>query len=619
MEQPSRPPSSSKLRTREAAFTPSSFDAEKRTVGVTFSTGAPRTLRDFEGPFIERLSMEPKAVNLSQLSGAPVLNSHDRFDVRSILGTVETPAVDGTAGVATLRFSSRPEVQGIVQDIGAGIIRNVSVGYSVQRWEVSKAADGTRTKTAVRWTPAEISLTAIPADPYAKMRTAEDDDGDCDCPEGEECECDESEDSMTKSATVPDQIRSAAALLGITGDFPEQLATREGITIEAARPELLAHLQQQTPRIDGRTSVTITRDGHDGFMDRALNAVAHRIAPGRIKLEDGAQVWVGRRLADIGREFCRMAGVSTLGSDDAIFQRWGSLHTTSDFGNFLAELFNKQLLPRFLMAPSGLKEVTRRSTANDFRLKHVYRNSPMGQLQPLGQHGEFQRTTKADAKAESYAVQSFAAVFGISRQTLTNDDLGVFSDIGASLAQQSAEFENQQLANQLVSNPLMSDGNALFSAAHGNLAATPGAIATQTLSDARLAMRLQVNQNNQAINIRPTVLLTSATNETAAQAALAEIYPTQVNYVNVFTDFVRLVIDPRLDLLGQTKGWYLFADTGYAPVLEDSYLSGYEGPRVFTRVGFQGGSDIDGTEVLCQLDYGVGAIGWQGGYYNAGA
>ena len=86
-----------------------------------------------------------------------------------------------------------------------------------------------------------------------------------------------------------------------------------------------------------------------------------------------------------------------------------------------------------------------------------------------------------------------------------------------------------------------------------------------------------------------------------------------------FTDFVRLVIDPRLDLLGQPKGWYLFADTGYAPVLEDSYLSGYEGPRVFTRVGFQGGSDLDGTEVLCQLDYGVGAIGWQGGYYNAGA
>ena len=287
--------------------------------------------------------------------------------------------------------------------------------------------------------------------------------------------------------------------------------------------------------------------------------------------------------------------------------------------NFLEQLFNKQLLPRFLMAPSGLKEVTRRSTANDFRKKNVYRNSPMGQLMPLNEHGEFQRTTKADVKPESYAVESFAAVFGITRQTLVNDDMGVFSDIGASLSQQSAEFENLQLATLLISNPLMSDGNALFSAAHGNLAAAGAAISEATLTAARLAMRLQVNQNNQPINVRPAFLLAPATQETLAQQILAAIYPTQVNFVNVFEDFVKLVIDPRLDLAGQTTAWYLFADTGATPVLEDSYLSGYEGPRVFTRVGFQGGSNLDGTEVLCQLDYGVGVIGSQGAYKNPGA
>ncbi|HEY7334334.1 MAG TPA: prohead protease/major capsid protein fusion protein [Bryobacteraceae bacterium] len=612
-------PRSSKLLTRAATLAPSSFDAAKRTVQVVWSTGAPRQLHDFEGPFTERLDMTPAAVNLSQLRGAPVLNSHDRFDVRSILGAVENPSVDGERGIATLRFSERPEVAGIVKDIGDGIISRVSVGYSVQRWDVAKDASGNRTKTAARWTPAEVSLTAIPADPGARTRSAANDGEEDDLPDEEDDDDDEEDDMKTKSATVPDQIRSAATLLGLTGDFVEGLATREGVTIENARAELLAQLQRQTPRIDARTSVTIARDEHEGFLARALNAVAHRVAPGKVKLEESAAPWVGRRLADIGREFLRIAGASTLGGDDAIFQRWGALHTTSDFGNFLAELFNKQLLPRFLLAPSGLKEVTRRSTANDFRLKHVYRNSPMGQLMPLNQHGEFQRTTKADVKPESYAVQSFAAVFGISRQTLVNDDLGVFSDIGASLAQQSAEFENEQLAKLLVSNPAMSDGQPLFSAAHGNLASAPGVIDETGLTNARFAMRLQVNQNGQALNIRPSVLLTSAASETVAQKAIAGIYPTQTNYVNPFTDFVRLVIDPRLDLLGQPKGWYLFADTGYAPVLEDSYLTGYEGPRVFTRVGFQGGSDLDGTEVLCQLDYGAGVIGYQGGYYNPGA
>ena len=606
-----------KLLTRQATFAPASYDPAKRTVGVVWSTGAPVLRYDFEGPFTERLSMAPDAVDLSELRGAPVLNSHDRFDVRQILGVVESPSVDGTQGIATVRFSDRPEVAGIARDVEAGIISRLSAGYKVSQWAVSKDSAGNRTKTATRWTPVELSFTAVAADPGARTRQA-DDEEECDCPPGtppEECHCDEEDDTTMTKAAIPDQIRSAATLLGITGDFVETLATRDGVTIEAARSELLAHLGQSGPRIDGRA--TVQRDEHDDFTNRALNALAHRIDH-RIELRADAQVFVGRRMADIGREILRLAGASTLGGDDEIFRRWGALHTTSDFGSFLEQLFNKQLLPRFLMAPSGLKEVTRRSTANDFRAKNVYRNSPMGQLMPLNEHGEFQRTTKADVKPESYSVAPFAAVFGISRIALVNDDMGIFSDIGASLAQQSAEFENHQIATLLISNPVMSDGNKLFSTTHGNVAATPTQVNEAGLTAARLAMRLQTNQNGQPINVRPMYLLTAAAQETTAQKALAAIYPTQTNYVNAFTDFVRLVIDPRLDLLGQTAGWYLFADTGTTPVLEDSYLSGYEGPRVFTRVGFRDGSDLDGTEVLCQLDYGCGAIGWQGAYYNPG-
>jgi hypothetical protein len=354
-------------------------------------------------------------------------------------------------------------------------------------------------------------------------------------------------------------------------------------------------------------------------MDRMTNAAAHRANP-NIKLREDARPWADRRLSDIGREFLRLNGESTLGNDSDIFMRWGALHSTTDFTNFLNQFFNKQLLIAYKIAPSGLKLCARRSAVADFRLKHIYRNSPQGQLLPVLPNGEFQRVTKADVVPETYQVQSYAAVFGISRQTLVNDDLGVFNDIAAQLSLQAAEFENQQLASLLVSNPIMSDGNALFSVAHNNLASTPAAIADTTLTSARLAMRLQVNQNGQPIDVRPAYLVAPATQETTAQKGIAAIYPTQTNAVNVFTDFVALVVEPRLDhLSGQTLPWYLFADVATVPVLEYSYLSGYEGPRVFTRVGFAGGSDIDGTEVLCQLDFGAGAISWQGAYKNPGA
>jgi hypothetical protein len=73
---------------------------------------------------------------------------------------------------------------------------------------------------------------------------------------------------------------------------------------------------------------------------------------------------------------------------------------------------------------------------------------------------------------------------------------------------------------------VMSDGNALFSAAHGNLAAAGGAIADTTLTAARLALRMMTNQNGQPISVEPKFLLSSATQETTAQKGLAAIYPS---------------------------------------------------------------------------------------------
>jgi len=349
-----------------------------------------------------------------------------------------------------------------------------------------------------------------------------------------------------------------------------------------------------------------------------LNVVGHRCTPS-IPLREDARPWANRRLADVGREFLRVSGESTLGSDAEVFLRWGALHTTSDFGNFLEQLFNKFLIVAYKIAPSGLKLLARASTVVDFRLKHVYRNSPMGPLLPVNEHGEFKRVDKSDVKAESYAIAAYAGVFGISRQALVNDDLGIFNDIAMQLSIQAAEFENQQLAQLLVSNPTMSDGVALFHSSHGNLAGSGAAISDTTLTAARLALRLMTNQNGQPISVEPRYLLAPATKETDGQKEIAAIYHTQTNYVNVFTDFVRLVVDPRLDHLGQTTQWYVFGDVATVPVLEYSYLTGYEGPRVYTRVGFAGGSDIDGTEVLCQLDFGCGVISYQGAYKNPGA
>jgi len=418
--------------------------------------------------------------------------------------------------------------------------------------------------------------------------------------------------------TLVNQIRASGALLGIAGDFIDTLIARDGMTLENARGELLKHVRDAAPRIDSRAHVETVRDETEGFIERAANAIAHRINPA-IKLRDDARPWYGRRMADIAREMLRQRGLNSLGSDGEIIDRAIGLHTTSDYSNFLAELFNKQLLEQYALAASGLKLLARRSTVNDFRQKHIYRDSPMGKLQKVGENGEFRRIDKPDVKPENYAIATYAAVFGISRQALVNDDMSVFSDIASELSMQAAEFENAQLAALLISNPVMADTFALFSSQHGNLAASGGAIADTTLTAARLAMRLSVNQNGQPIAVSPKYLLCAATQETTAEKGLAAIYPATTANANVFTGALSLIVDPRLDAAGQTLPWYVFGDPQLVPTIEFSYLSGSEGPHVETRSGFAQGSDIDGTEVLCRLDFGCGAISTVGAYKNPGA
>lgn len=99
------------LLTRRADLAPASANRDDRTVEVIWSTGAPVRRRDMAGPFVERLSLDPLAVDLSRLQGASVLDAHRQSAVRDVLGSVQTATVDGQRGTALIRFSSRPEVE----------------------------------------------------------------------------------------------------------------------------------------------------------------------------------------------------------------------------------------------------------------------------------------------------------------------------------------------------------------------------------------------------------------------------------------------------------------------------------------------------------------------------
>jgi len=576
----------SDLFIRAAQFEPSTYDADKRTVQVIFSTGADVQRADFEGPYLERLSLDPAAVNLTELIGGPVLDNHDRFSgVRAILGVVDSAAVDGGRGIATVRFSERHEA--IARDVQTGIISRVSVGYTVQRWEISKRADGMRIKTAVAWTPKEISFTALGADPGARTRSE-------------------------PTVNLHEQIRQMTALLGLPPAFAEGLVGRSDITtIEQARSEALAELSRNVPSIQNRAPVAyVTRDANDNLVERLADGLRARFNP--LHTPQAGREFAYCSIADIARRCLEFRGGSTLGSAADVITR--AAHTTSDFSAVLAEVFNKELLA-FRVSSTPVTQVFRRATVSDFRARHVLEISDGPGLEKIGENGEIRFGTISDKELASYKIGSYARGFALSFQAMVNDDMGALADLSGKMSRGARSWFGGFLVDTILANPKLADNKGVFHADHGNLATAGEGPSDSTIQDGKNAIRLQKDLSGNVLNVQPRFIVAPVALESTIDKLLATLYPQQPAEAQTAARNLTPIIDGRFDAKGQTQAWYLFADPAEAPVFEYAELSGYEGPRVETQQAFR----TLGIELRVVWHLGAGAIDHRGAWKNPGA
>ncbi len=607
--------------TRRASFAPQSVNPDARTVDVIWSTGAPVKRRDFDGSYIERLSLAPKAVDLSRLIGASVLDAHRQTAVRDVLGTVRDATVTGKEGTATIQFSARPEVKPIWQDVTAGILRHISVGYSVEEWADS-TEDGNRVRTATRWTPHEISLVPSPADPGATVRMEDNNmEHQTIAPEDTPAQTtitndNAGTDNIQTRATINTEIRSIANVAGLDQSFVDGLIDRQANADEARS----AAFDELAKRGGGDIRTEQTRvelmDSHDDPETRARQmgeALYSRINPGH-EISEPARRYAYATPVDMAKELLTLRGFQTTGLSPAtLITR--ALHTTSDFPIILGDTVGRTLRDAYQTAPSGIRRLGRQTSAKDFRSinKLMLGEAPM--LEKLNEHGEIKAGTMTEAK-EAYKVETWARKIGITRQVLVNDDLGAFSDLARRMGQAAAETEARILVNLLESNsgngPKMDDTKALFHADHGNKAGTGAVISDITLSAARLALRTQKGLSGQPVRVTPKYLLVPPALETTAEKWLATVAAAKAADVNPFSGSLSLVVEPRL---ASATRWYITADPSEIDGLEFAYLAGGEGPQVESKSGW----DVDGVEIRVILDYGAGFVDHRGWYANAGA
>lgn len=161
------------IYTRGARFEAQKAMNDTRTIPLVWSTGATVRRRDVMTgkEFDEILSLHPDHVNLSRLIGAPLLDSHQHEGVVGVIGVVEKAWLEDQMARALVRFSRSERAEPIYQDVIDGILRQVSVGYKVNRWQTTAGDDNTPPqKRAVDWVPLEISVVAVGADEGAGFR-----------------------------------------------------------------------------------------------------------------------------------------------------------------------------------------------------------------------------------------------------------------------------------------------------------------------------------------------------------------------------------------------------------------------------------------------------------------
>lgn len=591
------------LRRSVTSQAPSSWDDATQTFEGVVATGAGVQRRDGRGLYIEILDLN--GLDLSRAKDIPVVDNHRLGSARDVIGIVENLRVEDGKAIARMRLSTAADVKPISARINDGTLRGLSIGYTVPEWREGTDAQGRRTKTAVRLTIKEISITPNPADSNAGIRSNERNEP---MPE-------------TTPDTIPETVSPEAAELTRRSEIrtlrrelnlPEEWADRhvdEGSTETEARADALDHVRNQrraTPPIrvhgGGADDPTVIRARQEDVMAFRMGGID--------ALPEASREFADMTMIDMTRASLERAGVSTRGmSRDEMIHRSASL-TTSDFSLLVSNALNKTAMSAYQAAQSEVKKLCARRTLSDFKPASNIHLGGMGRLEELAENGEITHKARAES-GETMRLKTYASQIAIGRVLFYNDDLRALGDTTTAFGRSAAATERQVLIDLLLGNPKLSDGKAVFHASRGNLVTGAGNgygdAGVDVYSNSLKHMRNVTDLDGETkLNIAPRFILCGPDIETNVERDLAKIYPATTSDATPGREKFTLLVEPEI----QGAAVYIFADPARLPCLQYAYLSAAQGVQIQRAEAW----DTLGMKFRAVLDFGAGWLDWRGAY-----
>lgn len=610
---------------------------------LSFSSEEPVTRASlFSDPWIEVLGHERSEVDLQRLNNsAPVLYNHDRNERGNRIGVVERAWVENGRGYAEIRLSKRDEVEGFWQDVRDGILRNVSVAYRINERKLEEENKDTPDRYRVTsWTPMEISLVDIPADPTVGVgRSLED------IPSASQPQPNQKENTMPQKHVETETPERKDNPAPATPPVDKEALRQETLTAEKARRTEIRSLFEghadhievrdqclDDPKVDIHEARKLLLDAIgkdekpaangqriemgetdvDKFSRAAEDAIAFRagIADDNVQRTE----LYGYTLFEMARKCLELRGIRTERMDKRELVGRAFTHSTSDFPKILENNSRKAMLRGYEEAEEVFPRFTRTGNLSDFKQHSRVGMGTFDTLDEIPESGEYKHGTIGE-RAESIKLATYGKLFSISRQAIINDDLMAFTEIPRKMGRAAARTVGDLVFAIINDNPTMSDGTALFHADHNNLAGSGAAPSAATVGAGRTAMRTQ-KDGKATLNIPPSFFLVpAALEDTARVLMVSETDPSKTNsrIPNPVRSAAEVVVDARLDAASLTA-WYLLADPNRFDTIEVGYLDGVAAPFLDQQEGWT----IDGVEYKVRIDAAAAPLEFRTLYKNAG-
>jgi len=391
-----------------------------------------------------------------------------------------------------------------------------------------------------------------------------------------------------------------------------------------AGKRLLAKLGEGVEAVTGGsgTRVDLLADGRDKFRTAASQSLLSRMGAAD---HDRANPYRGMKLHELARACLNEIGVqasSMLPEELAplalTFGPVRGAQTTSDFPVILEDTMHKMVLSGFTAQPSTYERVCKIGDVSDFRVWQRIVPGIIGNLDDVNEAGEYLNKNIPDGEKNPNQATRRGNIIAVTPEVIVNDDTGYIQALADGIGRAGPRAIDRRVYTLLESNPVLTDGTALFHADHGNLAASGAAPTVALLDSAANAMAIQTapGDDSEYLEITPAVALVN-TGLRGDMVVLVEAQydPDTANKLqrpNKVRGIVGdIVATPRI----AAAPWYLFADPNVAPVLEVVFLNGQRQPVLTQEDVFR----TAGLQWRVELPFGVAAIDYRGGYKNPGA